>query len=263
MQHKDLLVLAEPGPQNGVLFLLSFWSCCQRQYSVCPCEWISVQCYKQCHQCRPKHAGSPAKKHCFPPAHNHAVPELLPGHDSPDVAHSRNRHCSPSTPQSCHSSPTLYTASKSSNDALLDKPSLQQELSFSPSKQQPTVATAAPAAVATHFSSNRQRPAAAACCLRCGVTAGAGSAECRFHPALLSDPGPLLFCPEWHACRAAKHTDNEPGCYKRHGHYYPMHAVTDTGLVESNREQRAVAEVGDCMPQPRTCHPVPRPASQH
>lgn len=202
------------------------------------------------------------------PARHSAVPELLPGHDSPDVAHSRNRHCSPLSPQSCQSSPKMYnTPSRSSNDALLDQPSLQQELSFSPSNQQPKVAMAAPAAVATHFSSNRQQTAASAavsaCCLRCGLTAGAGSAECRFHPALLSAPGPLLFSPEWHACRAAKHSSNEPGCFKRHGHYYPMHAVTDTGLVNNSREQPAVAQTGDSMPQPRTCHPVPRPVSQH
>ena len=199
----------------------------------------------------------------FPPACNPAVPDLLPGHDSPDVTHSRHRRCTASSSPSCHLSPKMNNLPvRSSNLAMPDKPSLQQELSVSPSKQQPTVPTTTP--VATHVRSDRQQYAesAAACCLRCGIPVGAGSAECRFHPALLSDPGPLLFCPEWYACRAGKHSSDEPGCYKRQGHYYPLHAVTDTGLIGNDRHQHAVAETGDCMPQPRTCRPVPRRAPQ-
>jgi hypothetical protein len=36
-------------------------------------------------------------------------------------------------------------------------------------------------------------------CARCGMQEGSG--ECCFHPGLVSAPGPLLFGPEWHACK--------------------------------------------------------------
>lgn len=146
--------------------------------------------------------------------------------------------------------------SRSHHATLHNEPGLQQELSFSPRKHQllaaTTCSTQQPGAAAT----------AAAYCLRCGITAGAGSVECRFHPALLKDAGPLLYCPEWHACRAAAHSSNEPGCYTRQGHYHPGHAVTDTGLVKTGIQQRAAAAASDNMPQPRTHFPLPRPVAK-
>ena len=134
---------------------------------------------------------------------------------------------------------------------------LQQELSVSPRKHQPPAAT-----TCSTQQSGVAAAAAAACCLRCGITAGAGSVECRFHPALLKDAGPLLYCPEWHACSAAGHSSNEPGCYTRQGHYHPSHAVTDTGLVKTGIQQHATAAVSDKMPQPRTHFPLPRPVAK-
>lgn len=138
---------------------------------------------------------------------------------------------------------------------LHDGPGLQQELFFSPRKHQPPAAT-------TCSTQQSGVAAAAACCLRCGITAGAGSVECRFHPALLKDAGPLLYCPEWHACRAAAHSSNEPGCYTRQGHYHPGHAVTDTGLVKTGIQQHAAAAAGDKMPQPRAYCPLPLPVAK-
>ena len=60
---------------------------------------------------------------------------------------------------------------------------------------------------------------ATAACARCGCSLGQAPAECRFHPHLLSNPGPFLFSPEWHACKAAGHTEADAGCYVRAGHF--------------------------------------------
>jgi hypothetical protein len=41
-------------------------------------------------------------------------------------------------------------------------------------------------------------------CVRCGEQEGAGpdgSGPCCFHPGLVPAPGPLMYGPEWHACR--------------------------------------------------------------
>lgn len=160
-----------------------------------------------------------------------AVPELLYEQDSPVLARSAAHEAclQPSKP-----------TGQDTREAVpcQDAPILQHELSLGPV---------------------RSPASAAGCCLRCGVLTGTGSAECSFHPALLLDPGPLRFSPEWHACKAAGHGHQEPGCYTRQGHYCPSQAVTGTGLVQPGlaRGQVGRQEGQDSLPQPRTCLPVP------
>ena len=103
-----------------------------------------------------------------------------------------------------------------------------------------------------------QAPAAAMHCLRCGVKAGQDGQDCRFHPALLQDPGPLLYSPEWHACRAAKHDAGTTGCFVRQGHYFPGPAVQATGLTETHTAgSRASSHTLHEHLQPRSRLPVP------
>ncbi|KAF8063107.1 CPI1 [Scenedesmus sp. PABB004] len=56
-------------------------------------------------------------------------------------------------------------------------------------------------------------------CLRCGGSGGASPGRCVFHPGLVAAPGPLLYSPEWHACRAGC-SPGAPGCYTRREHTY-------------------------------------------
>lgn len=211
--------------------------------------------------CRTKAAAvSPAKKRISSPSHSHAVPELLPGHDSPDAAHRIARSVSPSV--SCHP----YLPGQSSQGMLFTRDSqvapadsrLQHELSFSLANHPTKVGTVTAAAAAATAA---ESVAATSGCVRCGVTAGVGCAECRFHPALLTDPGPLQYSPEWHACRAAGHSGVDPGCHMRHGHYFPSQAVTNTGLVQTaaGYDLNNDVAVVDCMPQPRRWGPLPKP----
>lgn len=97
-------------------------------------------------------------------------------------------------------------------------------------------------------------------CVRCQRTAAQRQDKCRFHPALLKDPGPLLYSPEWHACRAAKHSADQPGCYVRQGHYFPASAVT--GLSHTKSAAQVMRQSSpDCeQPQPRTQLPIPSSA---
>jgi hypothetical protein len=55
--------------------------------------------------------------------------------------------------------------------------------------------------------------------LRCGSDDAQSPGRCCFHPGLVPVPGPLMYSPEWHACRAAC-TPDAPGCYSRREHYY-------------------------------------------
>ncbi|KAG2496291.1 hypothetical protein HYH03_005524 [Edaphochlamys debaryana] len=57
-------------------------------------------------------------------------------------------------------------------------------------------------------------------CLRCGLNDASSPGSCRFHPALLPQPGSLMFSPEWMACQAAGHTRRTPGCLRRGEHFY-------------------------------------------
>ncbi|KAG2429841.1 hypothetical protein HXX76_010623 [Chlamydomonas incerta] len=57
-------------------------------------------------------------------------------------------------------------------------------------------------------------------CLRCGQNDVSSPGECRFHPALLPQPGSLVFSPEWLTCQAAGHTFATAGCLVRPQHFY-------------------------------------------
>lgn len=59
-------------------------------------------------------------------------------------------------------------------------------------------------------------------CARCGLTEDESPGACTFHPALLPDPGPLRFTPEWFACKMGCGAQpGAPGCYTRRGHFFP------------------------------------------
>lgn len=173
---------------------------------------------------------------------HHKLPELMQGCTSPDTSHAqhaqhgahqlREFHAGASQQHMLQASVTHRVQTTGSGQE-----NLQHELSFS----------------------HNQTPASgAACCLRCGVKSGQEGHDCRFHPALLQDPGPFLYSPEWHACRAAKHGARSHGCFVREGHYFPGHAVQATGLAQ--------ACAAGCKPsssavheqlQPRTRLPFP------
>ncbi len=57
-------------------------------------------------------------------------------------------------------------------------------------------------------------------CARCGLNDGSSPGLCAFHPALLPDPGPLLFGPAWQACSSAAHSHEQPPCFTRTAHTY-------------------------------------------
>ena len=60
-------------------------------------------------------------------------------------------------------------------------------------------------------------------CARCGQEQAASAQQpCRFHPALLMSPGPLLFTPEWQVCRAQVHSMADPACMQGAAHYFPQ-----------------------------------------
>ncbi|DBA79551.1 TPA: hypothetical protein ACH3X1_008250 [Trebouxia sp. C0004] len=176
------------------------------------------------------------------------LPGLMPGYASPDTAHVPiPRHASKDRPQqrtavACMASSTAQLNS-THQQACGDQPGLHAEPTFS-CRQDRQVA---PVAVA-------------AFCLRCGVQQSLRMSDCRFHPALLPDPGPFLYGPEWHACRAARHGHGDPGCYVRQGHYFPGHAVQGTGLLNATTDRVQLSSPTDAsqmQPQPRTQLPIP------
>lgn len=93
-------------------------------------------------------------------------------------------------------------------------------------------------------------------CARCGCTTANASAQCSFHPYLLMQPGPFLYSPEWHACKAAGHTANDSPCYTRPGHFFPD---VPASVQNAARAQQAVAD--SAVPVPRTTFPVPMAAA--
>ncbi|GMH42266.1 hypothetical protein BSKO_10185 [Bryopsis sp. KO-2023] len=97
--------------------------------------------------------------------------------------------------------------------------------------------------------SSPPQKSSASACIRCGSRESAG--PCRFHPALLRSPGPLLFSPEWHACKAAGHSRDQPGCYVRKEHYRP------TPIDPRYSPKRASVSFSPSPPRPRSQHPVP------
>lgn len=179
---------------------------------------------------------------CCPKKHTQ-LPELQQGHASPDTAHVRepghaSRQDQPAAVCTIHSSAHQDSMQQQESD-VEQEPTLQAEPTFSYRQEQSL--------------------SSAASCLRCGVKQSQKMLECRFHPALLADPGPLLYSPEWHACRADKHGRGDPGCYVRQGHYFPGHAVQNTGLVTTKAERgQSSSPLSKIMqPQPRTQLPVP------
>lgn len=163
-------------------------------------------------------------------------PQLQQGNASPDTSHALQLRQSVGGAQqaaSWHGSdwPTQQ------QDKHQAAPMLQTELSFSP---------------------KQHMPAKSSRCLRCGSQSAEAPSECKFHPALLKDPGPLLYSPEWHACRAAKHTIDQPGCYVRQGHYFPGHAVQHvSGEKQHATPAGSLSSAHHMQPQPRTHLPVP------
>ncbi|KAK3286287.1 hypothetical protein CYMTET_6149 [Cymbomonas tetramitiformis] len=71
-------------------------------------------------------------------------------------------------------------------------------------------------------------------CARCGQNDATSPGRCAFHPFLAGNVGPFLYTPEWHACRNAHHTEEQPGCYVRSEHYYPAHLTGSLGASESH-----------------------------
>ncbi len=86
-------------------------------------------------------------------------------------------------------------------------------------------------------------------CARCGLNDGVSPGLCAFHPALVPDPGPLLFGPEWQACSAGAHTAGQAPCFAR-----AVHTYTDE-LLE------VAAECSSPAPQPRMQRPAPSRSS--
>ena len=195
--------------------------------------------------CRERRALAPIQPSPQEPAQ---LPELLPGHASPDTAHvpvprhvSKDRQQQQCTAEACMATSTAQLNS-THQQACGDHPGLRAEPTFSYRQDRQV----APVAVA-------------ACCMRCGVEQSQKMSDCRFHPALLPDPGPFLYGPEWHACRAAQHGRGDPGCYVRQGHYFPGHAVQGTGLLNATVDRVRLSSPTDSQmqPQPRTQLPIP------
>lgn len=71
-------------------------------------------------------------------------------------------------------------------------------------------------------------------CLRCGVNDASSPGRCCFHPGFVPVPGPLMYSPEWHACRASC-TPGMPGCYSRREHYYLPHLGAAAGFPKAGQ----------------------------
>eukprot|EP00884_Botryococcus_braunii_P010131 jgi/Botrbrau1/19119/Bobra.0077s0032.1 len=96
-------------------------------------------------------------------------------------------------------------------------------------------------------------------CARCGKNNDSSPGVCRFHPYLLSLPGPLLGSPEWHACKTAGHDSNEPGCFLRQEHYYPSTVMAL--LLDANPNLTSNPAVLPPAPPPATVSTVPHSAN--
>lgn len=95
-------------------------------------------------------------------------------------------------------------------------------------------------------------------CARCGCSLSQAPAECRFHPHLLKDPGPFLFSPEWHACKAAGHTEADAGCYVRAGHFAPDAALKLVAAASQRVRASNIQTVPETeVEQPRQHLPQP------
>ena len=182
-----------------------------------------------------------------PPPNLTAVPTLLDGHASPHTAHTHG-HMLESSQYEQQSAAGVcgdrigQLRHQCRQKFEHDEPSLQAEITFSHT----------PSAAAMPTSSNVQ-------CLRCGARSSQGETDCRFHPALLKDPGPFLYSPEWHACRAAKHSSSSPGCYVRQEHYLPEHVVRKMGHHGPRVDKESVRSPSGSSQQPRPRTQLPFP----
>ena len=170
------------------------------------------------------------------------LPELLPCNSSPDTAHERRfSKAKQQQAEVCETSSSGHYEGRH-QQAHDDEAELHAEATFSQTDERAQSAATA-----------------AACCLRCGLSQSQRASDCRFHPALLTDPGPFLYSPEWHACRAAKHDCTYPGCYVRQGHYFPGRAVQGVISATAIAKCPELSTVQfDLQPQPRTRLPLPR-----
>lgn len=113
-------------------------------------------------------------------------------------------------------------------------------------------------------------------CMHCGLNDTISPGACAFHPALVPDPGPLLFGPAWHACGVAGHRPADPPCLQRDSHMYAgehsnVAQAQERGVDAMAAEDGHGAAAGDPAeeegeeaasssspaPQPRTWLPAP------
>lgn len=88
--------------------------------------------------------------------------------------------------------------------------------------------------LASSSSSSRQA------CLRCGAGESSSPGRCCFHPGFVPVPGPLMYSPEWHSCRASC-TPDMPGCYSRQEHYYLPHFGVTAGTAKLARQLSSIS----------------------
>eukprot|EP00198_Chlamydomonas_reinhardtii_P003145 XP_001692481.1 predicted protein [Chlamydomonas reinhardtii] len=89
-------------------------------------------------------------------------------------------------------------------------------------------------------------------CLRCGLNDVSSPGECRFHPALLPQPGSLVFSPEWLTCQAAGHTFATAGCLVRPQHFYTPHMLLTAQMQPPPAAQGLVQQGQALSPARRT-----------
>ena len=197
-------------------------------------------------RCRKKREAATTARRTPLPEITPQLPELLPGHASPDPAHvhqPKHAHA-----QKQHAALGTINSTEQRQNGLDERANntAQQRYHTGPG----------PICSEATFSGRAEHALPAPQCLRCGVRQSQNVPECKFHPALLKNPGPLLYSPEWHACRAAEHGSAEPGCYVRQGHYFPGVAVQEQGLVKASAVRRMSGGVGTSE-QPRSQLPKP------
>ncbi len=99
-------------------------------------------------------------------------------------------------------------------------------------------------------------------CARCGLNDSLSPGRCCFHPALIGEPGPLLYGPEWHACKAGGHAPASQGCLTRAQHYYPLALlrVLEAAAARGGSPPGAGSpgsSRGSVSPRPRRTLPLP------
>eukprot|EP00878_Enallax_costatus_P026282 GHUV01028187.1.p1 GENE.GHUV01028187.1~~GHUV01028187.1.p1 ORF type:complete len:491 (+),score=198.15 GHUV01028187.1:859-2331(+) len=123
------------------------------------------------------------------------------------------------------------------------------------SSQQQAHNSAIKQTMASSSSGNRQA------CLRCGANESSSPGRCCFHPGFVPVPGPLMYSPEWHACRASC-TPDMPGCYSRREHYYlpQFGATAGSAKVGQLNSKTSSGANGPAAAGRRTASPAARAA---